>query len=74
MDGGGRFAVELLVDDRLGEGFEGRLLVGEAELERAGAGDEFGEFGVGGSEMGEGGGGVVGGGFGAGGVHGGSVP
>jgi len=60
VDGGGGFAMELLVDDGLGEGFEGGLVGGEAEGEGAGAGDEFGEFGVGGGEGGYGLGGVVG--------------
>ncbi len=60
MDAGGGFAVELLVDDRLSEGFEGGLLGGQAEGEGAGFGDEFGQFGVGGGERGGSLGGVVG--------------
>jgi hypothetical protein len=59
VDGGGGLAVELLVDDGLGEGFEGGLLGGEAHGERAGAGDERGEFGVGGREVRDGVGGRV---------------
>jgi hypothetical protein len=60
VDGGGCFAVELLVDDRLQESFEGRLLRRDSEGERAGFGDELREFGIGGGERGDGGGGVVG--------------
>ena len=41
VDGGGGFAVELLIDDALDEGLEGRLRAGEAEGEGAGALDEF---------------------------------
>jgi hypothetical protein len=60
VDGGGGFAVELLVDDGLGEGFKGGLLRGQAHCEGAGAGDELGKPGVGGGEMRDGLGGVVG--------------
>jgi len=59
VDGGSGFAVELLVDDGLGEGFKWGLVGGEAEGEGAGAGDEFGEFGVGGGEGGGGYGWIV---------------
>ncbi len=48
MDGGGGFAVELLIDDGFNEGFEGGLGTGNAHGERAGAFDEFAEFGIGG--------------------------
>jgi hypothetical protein len=51
VDGGGGFAVELLVDDALDERFKGRLGAGEAEGEGAGAGDELAEFWVGGGEL-----------------------
>ena len=64
MNGGGRFAVELLVDDALDEGFEGGLGAGELKGEGAGALDEASEFGIGGGELAEGGGVVVAGGAG----------
>jgi hypothetical protein len=51
MDGGGGFAVELLVDDGFDEGFEGGLGAGYAQGEGAGALDELAEFGVGGGEI-----------------------
>src|SRR6266851_474324 len=51
MDGGGGFAVELLVDDGLDESLEGRLRAGDAHGEGAGALDELAEFGVGGGEL-----------------------
>ncbi len=51
MDGGGGFAVELLVDDGFDESFEGRLRVGDAHDEGTGAFDELAEFGVGGGEF-----------------------
>ena len=54
VDGGRRFAVELLVDDGLCEGFEGGLLGAETDGEGAGFFDEAGEFGVGGGEEGGG--------------------
>ena len=60
VDGGGGFAVELLIDDGFGEGFEGGLAGGEAHGEGAGSGDEAGEFGVCGGERGDGLCGVVG--------------
>ena len=69
VDGGGGFAVELLIDDGFGEGFEGGLGGGELHGEGAGACDEFAEFGVGGGEVRDGGGGVVGGLAGSGGVR-----
>jgi hypothetical protein len=47
MDGGGGFAVELLVDDRFDEGFKGRLGAGDAHGEGAGTLDELAEFGIG---------------------------
>jgi len=59
MDGGGGLAVELLVDDGLGEGFKGGLAGGETHGERADAGDQLREFGVGGGEMRDGCFGVV---------------
>jgi antitoxin component of MazEF toxin-antitoxin module len=77
VDGGGGLAVELLVEDGLREGLEGRLLRGQAEGEGAGLRDEAGEFGVGGGERGDGDGGVIGqlaSGAGTGAGHGGSVP
>jgi len=46
VDGGRGFAVELLVDDGLGEGLKGALFGGNAHGEWADPGDEFGEFGV----------------------------
>ena len=45
-DGGGGFAVELLIDDGLEQGFEGGVLALEFEGEGADAGDELAEFGV----------------------------
>ncbi len=48
MDGGGGFAVELLIDDGFNKGFERRLVTGNPHGERAGAFDEFAEFGIGG--------------------------
>src|ERR1700722_2935773 len=51
MDGGSGFAVQLLIDDAFDEGFEGRLGAGNAELEGAGAFDEFAEFGIAGCEL-----------------------
>ena len=60
VDGGGSFAMELLIDDGFGEGFEGGLVGGEARGKGAGAGDEFGELGVGSGKCGEGNRGVVG--------------
>ena len=59
MDGGGGFAVELLVNDALDEGLEGGLSAGEAEGEGTAALDEAGEFGIGGGELGYREGGVV---------------
>ena len=53
VDGGGGFAVKLLVDDGFDEGFEGGLGAGDAEGEGAGALDEAGELGVGGGELGD---------------------
>jgi hypothetical protein len=47
MDGGGGFAVELLIDDGFDEGFEGRLGAGDAHGEGAGSLDELAEFGIG---------------------------
>ena len=41
VDGGGCFAVQLLIDDAFDESFEGRLSAGNAELEGAGAFDEL---------------------------------
>jgi hypothetical protein len=46
MDGGGGLAVELLIDDAFGEGFEGGLGAGDAEFEGACALDEFAESGI----------------------------
>lgn len=60
VNGGGGFAVELLIDDGFGEGFEGGLAGGEAQGEGAGAGDELGKLRVSGGERGDGLGGVVG--------------
>ena len=54
MNGGCGFAVQLLVEDGLQQGFEGRGRGVEAERKGAGAVDERGEFGVGGLEMGDG--------------------
>ena len=59
MDGGGGFAVELLVDDGFKQRLEGRLRAGDAQGEGAGALDEAAEFGIGSGEVREGGGGVV---------------
>ena len=69
VDGGCSLAVELLVDDGLGEGLKRALFRGNVHGEWADAGDELGEFGVGGGERGEGCGGVVGRRLGAGGVR-----
>ncbi len=69
VDGGGGLAVELLVDDGLGEGLEGGLGAGEPEGEGAGALNEAAQFGVGGGERGEGGGDVVSGSPGSSGVR-----
>jgi hypothetical protein len=60
MDGGGGFAVKLLIDDGFGEGFKGGLLGGKAQSKGASAFDEAGEFRVGGREMGERGDWIVG--------------
>ena len=60
MNRGGGFAVELLIDDGLGEGFEGGLLPGEAGGEGAGQGNKLGELRVGGGQRGYGLGWVVG--------------
>ena len=54
VDGGGGLAVQLLVEDGLEQGFEGRRSGVEAQRKGAGAVDEGGEFGVGGLEMGDG--------------------
>ena len=51
VDGGGGFAVELLIDDGFDEGFEGGLGAGDAHGEGAGALDELAEFGIGGGEF-----------------------
>ena len=69
VDGGGGLAVELLVDDGFGEGFEGGLGAGEFHGEEADAGDELAEFGIGGGEFAEGESGVVGWFAGAAGMH-----
>ncbi len=53
VNGGGGFAVELLIDDGLEQGFKGRGGGCELHGEGAGALDEAGEFGVGGGEGGE---------------------
>ena len=45
-DGGGSFAVELLIDDGLEQGLEGGVLALEFEGEGADAVDELAEFGV----------------------------
>lgn len=60
MDGGGGLAVQLLVDDGLGEGLKGGLTAGQAHGEWPGASDEFAQFGVGCGERGNGGGSVIG--------------
>ncbi len=54
MDGGGGFAVELLIDDGLEQGLEGRLAAGELHGEWAGALDEFAELRICGGEVGDG--------------------
>ena len=54
MNAGGRFAVELLIDDGFNESLKGRLGRGEAKRERSGTFNEPGEFGVGGRERGDG--------------------
>jgi len=59
MDSSRSLAVELLVDDGLGEGLKRALFGRNAHGEGADAGDEFGEFGVGDGERGQGCGGVV---------------
>ena len=59
VDGGGGFAVELLVDDGLDERFEGGLGAGDAQLEGAGSLDELAEFGIAGGEFAAGEGVVV---------------
>ena len=59
VDGGGRLAVELLVDDAFDQCLEGGLGAGDTEGERPGAGDEFAEFRVGGGESLQGERGVV---------------
>lgn len=51
MDGGGGFAVELLIDDGFDERFEWGLRAGYAEFEGACAFDEFAESGIGGGEF-----------------------
>jgi hypothetical protein len=62
MDGRGRLAVELLVDDGFEQRLKGRLGAGEFEGEWAGSGDEFAEFGVASGELLDRQGGVVSGG------------
>ena len=59
VNGGGRFTVELLVDDALGECFKRGLGAGDPHDEGAGALDEATEFGVGGGELAAGEGEVV---------------
>ena len=59
VDGGGGLTVELLVDDGLGERFEGGLRARHLHGERAGPGDELAEFRVGGGELAKGESGVV---------------
>ena len=59
VDGGGGFAVELLIDDGLGEGLKRGLLRGDAHGQGANAGDKFGEFEVSGRERGDGSSGVI---------------
>ena len=66
VDGGGGLAMELLVDDGFGEGFEGGLGGGELHGEGARAVDELAEFGVGGGKLGEREGDIVAGRAGAG--------
>ena len=46
MDGGGGFAVKLLIDDALDEGFEGRLCACDAQSEWPCTFDEFTELGI----------------------------
>ncbi len=69
MDSGRSLAVELLINDGLGEGLKRALFWGNAHGKWADAGDEFGEFGVCGGERGEGRGGVVRGSLSAAGVR-----
>ncbi len=59
VDGGCGFAVKLLINDGLGQCFEGRLLGGKAQREGAGAFDEPGELRVRGRERGYGDAGIV---------------
>src|SRR5580692_11092183 len=51
MNGGGGFAVELLIDDAFDECFKGGLRAGYAELEGTGALDELAQFGIGGRKI-----------------------
>ena len=51
MNGGGGFAVELLIDDAFDESFEGGEAAGDLHGEGTGALDEFAEFGIGGGEF-----------------------
>ena len=51
VNGGGSFAVELLIEDGLEQGFKGRGGGSEPKGERAGAADEAGEFEIGGAEV-----------------------
>ena len=51
MDGRGGFAVELLIDDALDEGFKWGLRAGEAQRKWSGAGDQLSQFGIGGGEF-----------------------
>jgi hypothetical protein len=51
VDGGGGFAVELLIDDGFDESFKRGLRAADAHGELAGAFDEFAEFGVCGGEF-----------------------
>ena len=59
VNGGCGFAVELLVDDALDEGFERRLCACNSHRERAGAFDESPKFRIGGGEFATGESGVV---------------
>jgi hypothetical protein len=59
VDGGGGFAVELLIDDALDEGLKRRLRAGDAHGEGASAFDETPKFGISSSEFTTGESGVV---------------
>jgi hypothetical protein len=51
VNGGGSLAVELLIDNRLGQRFKRRLRSGELQCERAGALDQLTQLCIGGCKL-----------------------